>query len=215
MDPPEFFAFADQGCDGAVWGHLVRAPELNLADFPVGYWCPHDSEPMIFEGRSTKEALHKLLWTNLGFSDGEDSVSKMRAFAKEMGFPDEFQTFKHVPEPGQMISCPPEIPDGWDYRESSDGVGVLAERTKFTSKNHPRFKRSAEGVQFLVGLAKSSAKSGHPASSLWFTREALFLGLPSGWMNKSNYTDLTKLMADAYCQLGRTTLAGRIPPVPN
>src|SRR5579862_8573328 len=59
--PPELLPIATTGCDGDHYGYFVHAPELGLADYPIGNLCPMDSDGFTLQGKSTPEALERLV----------------------------------------------------------------------------------------------------------------------------------------------------------
>jgi hypothetical protein len=64
--PCELFPFGWPGVDGVHYGYVVHAPELQLPDYPVGHYCPADSDGVVVKGKCTTEGLAAIarVWRN-------------------------------------------------------------------------------------------------------------------------------------------------------
>lgn len=216
--PPEFMRFGDMGVDGAQFGYIVHAPELNSAEYPIGHFCPMDfSDGVSLIGADTRDAVRRMLaseWRqSVGFSEdnGTDKPDpgRVRELAAAIGV--EWSPESDLDELWEPRVRPTVVPDGWTWVATSDGVGVLAAAGAFrpgVSHSSADLRRSAPGFRPRetddhISAAERDLADGFPASALYRLREL--------WWDRASEGPVmgtgSRLMAGAYERLGRPLLA--------
>jgi hypothetical protein len=209
--PPELFPFAKTGVGGVHLGHVVHAPELAAADYPVGELSPSGPSGVSLVGRTTAEAFENLLSRQraLGLAPTlsraearrvEDRRARLvRALAID---PQVDRWRRRYDAEGKGLPLIPEVPEGWRHVMTSDGVGVLAPEEAFPGRP--------------VTLPKPGVHFGHFIST---AREALMLDWPAqalrclkeGWWTAGSQegaiAQLAPMLIETYELLGRRSLA--------
>ncbi len=185
--PCELFPFAVTGVDGDHYGYLVHAPELQADDYPVCHYCPMDSDGVIIEGFGTFDGITsaRSLWTPHPWGRGWMAAS-MRFHAKRQK---EMDVQKAI-----------SVPRGWQFQASSDGVGVLAPRSLFSTAKMVALDGHGPAEPY-VKAAQKAIRQGHLATALYYLREGY-------WFNWTNQPlPFCELLCEVYDRLDRTCLA--------
>jgi hypothetical protein len=125
--PPEYYEIGNMGVDGASVGYVVHAPELDADEWPMGDFCPRDSEGVALLGMNTPLAIEALVSETWAFA-----VKCDEPFPAEMGSrlavvfgiqPDPSKSEERFTPDGAGVPIVPQVPDGWRFEPSTDGVG--------------------------------------------------------------------------------------------
>lgn len=190
--PCEMFPFAATGVDGAHYGYLVHAPELDVADYPVCGYCPIDSDGVSIEGSNTYDGL-ALIISVWGDPQLCPASPDWHTALNKVGIIEERDDIDLV----SIIA----IPQGWKFLQSSDGVGVLAPSKLFGS---PPVSIDPSGpIETFVTAADGAIKAGHLATALYYLREAYWFT----WFNQPKPIYLCERLCEVYHKLGRPSLA--------
>lgn len=209
--PPELFPIATMCVDGVHYGYVIHAPEAREPDFPMGEICPMDSGGVFLLGSDTLEAfenqMSQSLW-NAGQWEScslDDKTRKaMDTIAKQFGLsPASTKRNRRYGPDGNGRAVSPRVPPGWLHIPTSDGVGVLAERSRFRSQTVPDLPTVKTDVGATLDVAKRDLADGYAASALAFLREIY-------WHNSSDdsaFTLINEMLIAAYESLDRILLA--------
>jgi hypothetical protein len=203
--PPEYFPILSVGADGASYGYIVHAPELDEEDWPVGDYCPMDSDGVILLGRDTREAIENLISENLEYRLEEGAQiprDLLERFATHLRIaPDPSKSKRRWPTEDGAPVPPNHTPPGWRFLMTTDGVGTLAPAPLFRDSHDDAGLEPRE----LLSRAEADFAAGYFASALTRAREAYWNGLPED----SDDEKVNTLIIETYHQLGRPTLARR------
>lgn len=214
--PLELFPFGGSGIDGIHYGYVVHAPELELSDYPIGEFSPMDGIGVTLIGSDTRSAFEQLLAEalelNLELScDPGFSVRSLPPDIERQLILDVAETLDislealESKEPRDLgfeslQRITPDIPPGWCYENSRDGVGVLAPSRFFDPTfllHHSNLvaENALEDIRFLLD-------QDYPASALFVIRE-MYWDDPRARV----FSMLAPLWVEAYSALGRSLLA--------
>ena len=126
--PIEMFSFGWSGADGEHYGYLVHAPEGNQTDYPIVEFAPMNDFGVNLIGEDTHSGLENLLSLRV-ISGYTTALDKHQALASALGIHPSAQKADWY---NNRRSCTPQIPEGYHYEISSDGVGVLAPLDAFS-----------------------------------------------------------------------------------
>ena len=204
FQPLEILPFCWNGGDGLHYGWAVLAPELDTDDHLCVSFASVDDRA-VWLGDSTKEALENLLvgtvknWTERGREQGRPSPAQDERWAAVC------RALDLSPDAGSSVITAgarskriirPEVPPGWRYEPTGDGIGVLAEAAAFASET-VRADRHGD-VDDDVPLARRFLADGYPGSALCVLK------------SRPYYERATvRLMHEAYRRLGRELHADR------
>jgi hypothetical protein len=196
--PFELIPFGDLGVDGAHYGFVVHAPELNSIEYPIGVFNPLDST-FGMVGTNTRDFLERkiastqIYWRKTG-KDAELFAESKQRFKQKL---DQLvERLRLKPTHGRALDgdawikegvVPANVPAGWLHKKSRDGIGVLAPKKFFDSK----VKDEATAAEYM--------RHGYPASALFSLRETLF--------KEGANPEIFEAMANAYDVLGREMFA--------
>lgn len=209
--PPELFPFAGTGMDGGHFGFVIHAPERVESDYPVARYEPMDSDPVRRVGRTTAEAFANELSSALFPTWQPESdwppplpAETSRRLAAVGIVPAQARSFSSAAEYGYGTGVAPgNIPIGWRYVASTDGIGVLAPANAFDATcAHLVIERPM--IADVISGAQAALAAGTLATALWYAREGL-------WRECHQPTDenlaLSQAAIAAYQALGRPQLA--------
>jgi hypothetical protein len=245
--PPEFVPFVE--LDGHRTGYvgygrstagylgwLVPAPELGLADHPVGLVDLDRPATVSGMGHHTRAGLARY-FSLLSFLDmpewyGMDSATGDYAnWMRKVGVDiDKVWTaldLKAPPMPDLTRLDAPRptwgglrpqftVPQGWRHEHGKDGVGVLAPDDAFGAEAPGTFRWSQPiPVDQVLTDAEHLLGQGAPASALLLVKNAFahnvtYLGSREGKGQRLDLGALKPVWARAYTDLGRPQLADRL-----
>jgi hypothetical protein len=213
--PAELFPFAQMGVDGVHYGYLIHSRELNQSDYPVVELSPMDGDGVFLIGANTLEGVENLLSQQLeyaegtikGFEGGEDP-DKQRELIRYVGAalglnPAADKARRIFGDEGNGLRVVPDVPKGWRYIPSADGVGVLAAESAFSADPLPKFSTETV-IDDYIELAVRVLERGYPATALYYLRE----GYWNNWYSEELSKILSRRLIDAYEALGRPLLSG-------
>lgn len=149
--PPELVPFGCPGRDGAHYGFIVHAPELDDNDFLVGELAPADDAGVLLIGRSTDDAIRNLV----SFTNESNARAPETAVAKRLL--SEFSiSLDDDRDPLWMKDekVVPTIPNGYAFRDTPDGIGVLAKSELFSASLEVP-KRGSPAEAYLQAAERS------------------------------------------------------------
>lgn len=185
--PCELFPFGHTCVDGDHYGYLVHAPELQADDYPICHYCPADSDGVVIEGLGTFDGITSIvsLWANHPMGPGWSAA---------------FREFRTKRQKEMNVEKAISIPPDWHFQTSSDGVGVLAPRSLFSSSQVVTFNQYGPAEPY-VKAAEGAFRQGRLATALYYLREGY-------WFNWTNHPlQLCELLCDVYDRLDRRCLA--------
>ncbi|MEO1400626.1 MAG: hypothetical protein AAFV72_05150 [Cyanobacteria bacterium J06635_1] len=205
--PLELFSFGWSGSDGEHYGYLIHAPELHQLDYPIVEYGPMNDFGIIFIGRDTRSGLEGLLSLIIE-SEYATALHKHRDLVSALELrpsvekTDWYQNWK---------AFIPEVPEGWRYEPSSDGVGVLAPVPLFSPEHSAfmaHFDRStkltvadlSDEIESVLEMAQTALDGTYPATALAMIRE-------SYWQIGDSFHQYAPLWRQTYLDLGRPLLA--------
>lgn len=204
FQPLEILPFCWNGGDALHYGWAVLAPELGASDHPCVSFSPMDDHA-VWLGDDTKQALESLLvgvmagWTAWGRERGQQSPDGRQLWR------DACRALKLRPDLGSAAITPgarskrglrPDVPPGWRYVPTDDGIGVLAEAGAF-APGTIRVKNPGD-LDGWRTTARVFLDDGYPGSALAVLK-SLSLYEPA----------TVALMREAYGRLGRDLHAER------
>lgn len=205
--PPEFFPVGATRT-GTFFGFVVHAPEVPADDYPLAEFTPAESDKVTLAGRNTREALENLAAWQLALdelNEGQllDNADRLRRLAEALAIdPTPEKARRRFDPEGGALPVEPETPPGYLHFAGEDGVGVLAPRSAFRRGGRPKYRVSGALEWFLeAGLTALAEKA--PATALLLLKEGYALHFGA----EDTILLLTGPMAEAYRQLGRSTLA--------
>jgi hypothetical protein len=197
--PPELFPIANMGVDGVHYGYVIHAPELPRSDYPMGEYCPIDSGGVFLLGENTATALENMLSWQLDYNiSKEKDVLRLSRLLHLKPAPQKANR-RYGPD-GNGLPIRPEIPEGWQYVPSTDGIGVLAPSSAFASKTHVLPENT--GRAFLEN-ADQAIERDFLGTALFYLREGF-------WKFSANFDmveEFSDRMTKVYRLLGREILA--------
>jgi hypothetical protein len=204
FQPLEILPFCWNGGDGLHYGWAVLAPELDADDHVCVSFAPGDDQAC-WLGDNTKEALENLLvgamanWTTRGREQGLASPAedaRWAAVCRALDLRPDIGSPRITPGARSKQAIRPEIPPGWRYESTDDGIGVLAPAAAF-APGTVRVKDPWDSDEYLP-QARRFLADGYPASALCVLKSLM------------SYDRATvQLMREAYEQLGRELHAER------
>lgn len=204
--PPEMVTFGTFGVDGIHFGFVVHAPELAAGDYPVGELCPMDDDGVIRLGDNIHKALETLFAFERRAAPRADAMPAIFAsVGARMGLDTSVDTVsRRYDAQGNGLPILPAVPEGWHYRPTSDGVGVLAPASVFDGRADDRLSRpEADSVESWLARADNAARSGFHATALFFLREVYW----HRWPDPEARAVLSERLAQTYIALGRPLLS--------
>lgn len=203
--PPEFLTLGAMGVDGVQYGFIVRAPELSTTDYPVGEFSPIDGDPIALLGSTFVEAVENLASEAMSFREDDDSPLSSEGEAAladiTMLFgiaPSAKKAERRYTRGGDAKPLPVDIPNGYKFQKTLDGIGVLAPRSAFASET---IKVDACDAAATLATASDLLKADAPASALAVLRD-------NWWSNSGPAANqVASMMASAYGALQRPGLA--------
>lgn len=206
--PPEFMPFGDTCVDGAAYGYVIHAPELTASDYPAAHFCPMDSDGVYTAAESTMDSVRRMLaeqWRREQEDDGTPDPEAFRSFAAAAGV--DWSPISKLRGLTRKHVQPPEVPRGWLWAKSADGVGVLAARDQFRDggrglKPHAEDDPYPEPKSELRAASQDLA-DGYAATALHRLRELWWSACGTG----PEMVPAAAIMADAYDRLHRPLLA--------
>jgi hypothetical protein len=217
--PLELFPFGGNGCDGIHYGYVIHAPELQLNDYPIGEFSPMDGTGVSLIGSTTRAAFECFISETLAYYDECLDLSDVNEVLKKELIVDLARTLMITPTPTtirQNYETPiiPDVPDGWHYEPSGDGVGVLAPKAAFapdtlTLQTWSFDPRRSDDLYYVpqdtagaLNAAKLALNQNYPATALFILREAYWRD-PDGDV----FAAAVELWQHTYFELGRPLLA--------
>jgi hypothetical protein len=188
--PPELFPVGRTGCDGEHYGFLLHAPELDRDDLPFATYCPMDSEGIYIFGSTTERGIAAVMARSLSYDFLSDAKkSQTLRVAEACGITPQV-------EPNPVLN----LPKGWRYLPSCDGVGTMAPAEWFDPQ--PILSLSCQQSQVpCVEAAGESFRRGYLATALHYYREALW----NSWSSKPY--KIAELLIEVYSAMNRNLLA--------
>jgi hypothetical protein len=201
--PIEFFPFLYTGGDGEMYGYLNAAPELNLPDLPMGVFVPGDSVGVDHVGNTTLSAIENMI-SYMHHDSGFAEVDL--GFLKTIGLSPSAKKAKYVRLlDGQTWVRPkPSLPKGWKHVMTTDGVGVIAETSRFRPGPTKQWSLKVSLGRFLAE-AENDLTAGFAGSTLYHLKEAWLL--PCWAVNQTQRRSLKKRLIEVYEILGKDVLA--------
>ncbi len=204
--PAELFPFGTMGVDGVHYGYVIHAPELAQSDYPVAEYCPMDSTGVALIGADTPSAFEMMLscWLERR-QDRRDTpptpVDSLAAVVRSaLGIdPHEDKAEHRYDASGNALRVSPEVPSGWRFVATEDGVGVLAPEDAFAQSAVVSGGEAEAGVN----TARALLGAGSPGSALVVLRELFW----AHWSERDVALRLLEELAGAYEALGRPLLA--------
>jgi hypothetical protein len=207
---PELFPFASPGVDGMQYVLLVHAPELELEEYPIAEWAPMDFDSVL---TVLGDDLRSGLETIAGYDSAFERVEKpelgsdalARRLHEAIGLSLERKAFAR----GEWQCYVPNVPSGWHFEASRDGVGVLAPRDAFRGDEVHGFdsrstmREARDNVSATIDAGIERLNAGYPASAMLAFRRAAGVGYESA----EEANRLFEAWARSYEQLGRPLLA--------
>jgi hypothetical protein len=204
--PIEFFPFLYTGDDGEMYGYVNAAPELNLPDLPMGDFFPGDSDGVRHVGNKTISAIENII-SYMHFRNGFAEVDL--GFLKTIGLSPSAKKSKNVRlvEGQARIRPMPSLPKGWEQVMTTDGVGVVAETSRFRPGPTKQWPLKV-AIRNVLAEAEKDLSAGFTGSALYHLKEAWWraswvVNLPEGKTLKT----LKKRLIDVYEILGKDALA--------
>lgn len=187
--PCEVFPIGYPGVDGVHFGYLVHTLEPDMDDYPVCHFCPADSDGVSIKGVDTYNGIASIM-CSWGSEIVYPTTPKWTAAV------DEARRTKPSSIP---IKKAIQIPTGWRFMPSSDGVGVLAPSSLFARGSVITFDHPHSPEPF-IDAASNAMRDGHLASALYYLRE--------GYWSQSfdKPIRLCELMCEVYDKLERPFL---------
>lgn len=207
--PSEFLPFAHEFCaSGARCGYVSHTPdEMPAEDWLVGQCrISNDGERKVtLFGLNTYEAIETMLSRKLLVDENSEGFSRRQIAALSSLLditPMPEKAMRPYNMDGTLQSIDPDVPTGWRYVPSSDGIGVLAPRSAF-APSAGMWSRDAKADDYET-MARSFMQKGYPATALWFAREGLWRFWADGPYIVIAFSHLIRI---AYTKLDRPTLA--------
>lgn len=149
--PPELVPFGCPGRDGAHYGFIVHAPELDSTDFLVGELAPADDSGVLLIGRNTDDAIRNLVSFTTESSAKAPETKVTRRLLAELNI-----SLDDDRDPLWMNDekVVPTIPSGYAFRDTPDGIGVLAKAETFSSSLEVP-KRGSPAEAYLEAAERS------------------------------------------------------------
>jgi len=188
--PCELFPIGYPGVDGVHFGYLVHAPEIDADDYPICRFCPMDSDGVTIEGMDTYDGIASIMcfWGSATIYPNTPQWDSAVDCARD-------KERKPVPVKNAI-----QIPTDWRFESSSDGVGVLAPLSLFSSDGFITIDPYGPAEPFEQAAA-DAVQDGHLATALFYLRE----GYWHNWTEKP--IGLARLLCDVYDKLNRQPLA--------
>jgi hypothetical protein len=203
--PRELIPFAQRAGTGRVYGWVLLAPELESDDLPCVSCDSEHDDGAAWLGDDTQQALENMLVGSLRDSQEyrpEDPSPtehpSWAALCAALALRPDYARTDITVDAISTRSFAPEVPPGWQYVPTDDGIGVLAPTSTFASE--PFVLASLDGEESTLALAQAHLRAGHPASALVVVKDGYYDESPRR---------LVELQAEAFLALGRPVLAAR------
>ncbi len=199
--PVELFPFARPGVDGIHFGWVVHRL-ADAADYPVGQVCPADSNGTVQAGANTRDALENLLIFGIANHGEPEELELIQTVAREIGItPNREKPGSDLSDPASCPRVVPTLPPGWKFMTTLDGIGVMAEESRFDPAHGQTYTPESEmpDLADFKDKAEESLAAGFPASALVHLRN--YICDPPGW------EDYGPSMVEIYEALDRPLLA--------
>src|SRR5262245_35377307 len=200
--PIEFFPFLATGGDGHCFGYVIHAPELQLDDYPMGSMVPGENDGVVFAGDATRCAIENMISymrPTEGFDDIDLHWLGTIGLQPNLAKPQQARLLI-----GNEYARPsPRIPRDWHHLMSSDGIGVVAHKSKFNEGGTKPLPRNSSAARY-VAAADAEMAAGYCGSALWYLKEAWW------WAYFGPEHDVRQIkhgLVRAYEKLGKTLLA--------
>jgi hypothetical protein len=208
--PPELCMFGKM--DSLRFGYIVHDPSLDCEEWPVGKVAENELG-VIRYGNNTKEGLESFVaFARMRYrhfkQEGESyAIEANKRFEKLRGLfdlnlerDDLLTEYRETYDYGEKkVRAVPQIPAGWHFIQSVDGVGVLAPREMFAGHRIDNLEDTAD-VERLM-------QNGHYATALLALRNTLW---PNWHGSDEFYDECAVLMKECYLKMGRPLYAERV-----
>jgi hypothetical protein len=211
--PPELVPIGRTGVDGDHYGYIVHAPELGLEDYPIGNFCPMDSDGVVIAGVDTREALSSQLALSIEMAEDPESGMEIDEDAAEavsaaLGLEPDAAARGDERDQVDLGAWDQFVPDGWHWVRSADMVGTLAPMEAFGGapvdyRGHEATKCKGAAVSHAVELAREELWRARPANALALLREVYWERCGEPGIGAA----VSPVMAEVYEGLGRGVLA--------
>ncbi len=211
--PPELFPIGCFGVDGVHYGYVIHAPELEMTDYPIGEFCPMDSDGAFLLGQNTLEAFENLISWKLRYllrsaPEGEEYLAllEMSKIVNRLGiYPAAEKGGRQFGPDGNGFPVrPASIPEGWRYEVSADGIGVLAPREVFHPEPYIVRGRSF-GSENWRSCSEEMLRQGYPATALLYLKDGFWFG--DRGIPGIGTDELLERIREVYLQLNKPLLA--------
>ncbi|WP_026413050.1 hypothetical protein [Actinomadura oligospora] len=192
FQPLEILPFCWNGGDALHYGWAVLAPELDADDHPCVSFAPVDDRAW-WLGDTTKQALENLLVGTVAGARERPSPAEEPLWAEvcdALGLRPDLESTEITPGARSKRDLRPEVPPGWRYEPSGDGIGVLAEASAFAPSSVP-VDKPWDQDEYLP-WARAFLDEGYPGSALCVLKSL-----------SSHSRASVELMREAYRRLGR------------
>jgi hypothetical protein len=201
--PIEFFPFLASGGDGHCFGYVIHAPELRLDDYPMGSMVPGENDGVVFAGDTTPCAIKNMISYMRNQTEGFDETDLH--WLDTIGLqPDRAKTQQVRRLIGEEYARPsPRIPSDWRHLMTSDGIGVVAHKSKFNEEGIQPLPRNASPARYIAA-ADAEMATGYCGSALWYLKEAWWRAY---FGPEQDARQIKHRLVRAYEKLGKTLLA--------
>lgn len=192
--PPEMAVVGGPGVSGIHYGFVVHAPELAATDYPFCAVNPSSDDGLKQLGVSTRAGLSVLV-ANAKKRDDPD-LSRIEEISKHLDL--EMMDGEDCVYDPQWPSIEVDVPSGWSYLPSADGVGVLAPSHLFDPSvdSGPASYGYRRDHIADAHAAQRALMRGFPATSLILARNILKFSI-------NDPSVALRLMINAYRALNR------------
>jgi hypothetical protein len=201
--PPEVFPIASLGVDGVHYGYLLHAPEQEALDYPVVQVAPMERGGVALVGHATQEALENLIADVIAEEKDEWQQQELERLSLMLGLrPTMPNVTGRRGNADKAWPVEPNVPTGWRYLRSSDGVGVLAPENTFAPVL-PDSTGEFLGSDWFLRKADHAISQDFPATALYYLREGY-------WHNCTDQgaaRQFSYRLSTAYTELNRPLLA--------
>jgi hypothetical protein len=232
---PEFFTIGSLGEDGVKYGYVVRAPELELQEYPVYEFVPEYASVFALAADVETTLLDKAAESaadsaERGFGWSQDAYA---AVGSALGWP------PLPPPPAAERGREPFVPrllDGWRFVATEDRIGALARTEAFGGDDidvarflstyceyipqfdewHPRPRGAAARHNiddYLLSLlrdCRTALKAGYAGSALVGIRRLFWAAERTGSLSPILRNAVFEAWGEIYDVLGRPLLADSV-----
>ena len=238
---PDLFTFGRPGVDGLADGFIVHAPELDFDELPVFELDPVYGTVNPVAGDFRSALSNFAAWRSTQDEDEDlDGAEEEHVEREERDLPSAYPAVARalglpaVPKPSREWNDPfefvPDVPSGWCFIPTDDGVGVLAPvdsfsgepidvdgfRARYHDRSDDWITMRRRGIDPLAGADEMLTKlvraccdeleAGYPGSALVGVRRTYraMSGITTDFELKS---DVFSIWADINDALGRPLIA--------